>query len=336
MEPLVPGKVWYRSLHLRRGTRAHYAFSDRPAPQPTSSPGAWAGYFASMQRDPGNPKTLEFPKDPEDPNDRSAETSVVELPGAPSGRWARTEGRSRWTVELRHLRSRRLGQVRSIWVARPGDFDPVRVAYNVLILFDGFIYLHAIPTPRIVENLVAAGRIDPTVVVLVGSRSLARNQELSARPEFVAFLRQELLPSLSRWYGLSPRPSRTVVAGSSLGGLTAAYAALRCPNVFRGVLAQSGAFWGAKGGADPAPGWILREYARRPRLPLRFYLDAGTYEWVVFPPNGVSMLGTVRHLRDVLVAKGYPVSYQEFEGGHDYACWGVSLAEGLIQLLGPR
>jgi enterochelin esterase family protein len=40
------------------------------------------------------------------------------------------------------------------------------------------------------------------------------------------------------------------------------------------------------------------------------------------------------HLRDVLIAKGYDVSFRTFPGGHDYLWWRETVADGLISLLG--
>jgi len=36
----------------------------------------------------------------------------------------------------------------------------------------------------------------------------------------------------------------------------------------------------------------------------------------------------------VLKAKGYPIVYSEFAGGHEYLNWRGSLADGLIALAG--
>jgi enterochelin esterase family protein len=87
---------------------------------------------------------------------------------------------------------------------------------------------------------------------------------------------------------------------------------------------------------DDEPNWLTRQFIARPRLPIRFYLTAGKDE---FDPsgNGRGILTTSQHLRDVLLAKGYEVHYNEFYGGHDFLSWRGSLADGLIALLGnPR
>lgn len=74
-------------------------------------------------------------------------------------------------------------------------------------------------------------------------------------------------------------------------------------------------------------GWLIHEYAAADKLPLRFYMEVGTWEGTLMNlPN--------RTLRDALRAKGYPVEYREFIGGHDYICWRASLPQGLKVLMG--
>ncbi|MNT11942.1 enterobactin/ferric enterobactin esterase [compost metagenome] len=46
------------------------------------------------------------------------------------------------------------------------------------------------------------------------------------------------------------------------------------------------------------------------------------------------ILETNRHLRDVLVAKGYDVVLREYAGGHDYFVWRGAISDGLVALFG--
>ncbi len=331
--PLGPTGVWYRTLALPRRTRALYAYTPRPTPTPDNG-GDWGAYFRSLLPDPHNPSSLVMAKDPDDPEDVSVTVSVVALPDAPPLPWSRVRHSEGWTMDHVRLRSRSLEGVRSVWVYTPPGFSPRRTRYNLVLAFDGVAYQSAVPTPTIVGNLVDAGRIGPSVIVLVGSAPGSREADLLPNPKFLRFLASELVPWMQRRYGLRVPPARSVLVGSSLGGLTAAFAALRHPDLFGNVLAQSGAFtWSDSGDLLGAP-TLMEQYARAPRRPIRFYLDAGSLETTVFPGTQMSPLSGVRHFRDVLVAKGYPVSYAEFEGGHDYACWGGTLADGLLSLLG--
>jgi enterochelin esterase-like enzyme len=125
-------------------------------------------------------------------------------------------------------------------------------------------------------------------------------------------------------------PARTVVGGASGGGLAAAFAALHHPERFGNVLAQSGSFSLAPArygvGDDNEPGWLARQFEARPRLPLRFWLEADRFE-----EGG---LAHTRRLQAVLDAKGYPVHFAEFVGAHSFACWRGTLADALLALLG--
>ncbi len=329
------GGVWYRSVRLSNRTRASYGFSLEPLPAADATVKQWARYGKSIRPDPLNSRRFTLPRDPDDPSDSAIELSLLELHRTPPARWTRGGRPFRGTEEHVHLPSRYLRGTRSVWVFAPEGFDPKSARYRLLIVFDGIVYRDAIPVPRIVQKLVDAGRIPLTVVVLVGNAPGARVKELEQNPSFARFLTRELLPWLRQRYGLRATGARTIVAGSSLGGVAAAYAALHYPRRFGNVLAQSGAFlWFAPTKGAPSTS-LMEEFARAPKLPLRFYLDAGTLESEVPPNAATSLRASVRHLRDVLLAKGYPVVHAEFEGGHDYACWRETFAEGLLSLLAP-
>ncbi len=335
LRPLKPLGVWYRSFRLDRGTRFSYGFAAQAFPDPPT-PTAWLRYQRRIRPDPENPRRLEFPRDPDVPHDIPVSLSVLELPGASTATWAATRGPSSWKEDVHRFRSRLLRNERTIWVSLPTKVNPRSGECNVLLVFDGFTYRRTVPTPRIVENLVAAGRLGPTVAVFVGTGPLGRERELACLPAFADFLALELMPWLRRTYQLRTRPSRTVVAGSSLGGVMAAYAGMRYPRVFGRVLAQSGAFQSKVPRHESEGEWLTRQYAVAPRQPLEFYLDAGRLETAVPPEGGVSILTAVRHLRDVLEARDYRVNYFEFEGGHDYVCWTDTLARGILALLPHR
>jgi len=103
-------------------------------------------------------------------------------------------------------------------------------------------------------------------------------------------------------------------------------------------MSQSGSLWYVPGGADKEPyretGWIIGQFLARPKLPIRFYLDVGKFEFDA-TGEGFGTLEPARRFRDVLRAKGYEVTYQEFMSGHDDITWRGSLADALIALFGP-
>jgi enterochelin esterase family protein len=269
--------------------------------------------------------------------------SIVELPNAPRQPWLEPrDGVAVLPVNEVPVQSTILPAAPRVWVAEPAGRRRDEPA-ALLVMLDGETTGGnpndtLIPTPTIVANLAAAGKIPRTLVVMVGSGDFAtRSKNLRGSEPFVDYLAKELVPWVRSRYAIGSDRTRTVIAGQSNGGLAAAHAALRHPEVFGGVLSQSGAFWfdpsvGTSHASkyDTPTGWLTREFAALPARPVHFYVEVGLFEQGTLS----HMLLENRRFRDVLIARGYRVTYSEYLGGHDYVCWRGSLADGLIALLG--
>lgn len=91
------------------------------------------------------------------------------------------------------------------------------------------------------------------------------------------------------------------------------------------MIALSGSFFW-KPDYEKEGQWLVRQMQSVPRLPLRFYLEVGLME-------GYSMqIDDNRHMRDVLRAKGYPVGYYEYDGGHAFLNWTAGMERALAFL----
>ncbi|WP_069812388.1 enterochelin esterase [Streptomyces sp. TP-A0874] len=335
----VPGTdVWHWSVRMRRDWRATYALcvDEGDGPDPAGPAADRAAYWQWL-RGQARPDPLsarpEFPR-----RWGGAPLSVVTLPEAPEqSDWEPRPGVPRGAVSVHTVRSRTLGNERRVWVyspagqaaARgPGSPGAAGTGLPVLVLFDGEMWQPELSVSTLLDNLIADGRIPPLVALLPESvDNHTRWTELSCHAGFAVFLETELLPWAAERWPLSADPRRTVLGGQSLGGLTAAYTALRAPHRFGNVLAQSGSFWWPDG---PEAQWLTGAVESRPapapEEAVRFWLSAGEQEWVLLPAN--------RRLGEVLRRKGYEVSYREFNGGHDYLCWRSELADALPEALG--
>jgi len=305
---------WTRSYEVEGPTRLSYFFTRELIPSGMDS----------LIPDPLNPARHVYAPDPDVPEDQEMAVSLVELPGVPERRWSVVRDVPHGVVESELLASATLGNKRRVFMYRPPGYDAAQ-AYPLVLCFDGQAYTDEsyVPLPTVLDNLIADGAIPPVVAVLPASLdNETRLRELNQDEPFVAFLVDELLPWARERLSFTDDPSRTVVAGSSLGGLTAAFCGLRRPDLFGLVLSQSGSF--QRG--------LPEEFVAADRLPLRFALDVGRYETVPYEQYAALYHANL-HMRDVLVAKGYDVSFLVYPGGHDYFWWRETIADGLIALL---
>ena len=349
MERIGDTDVWYKTVATDRKTRFEYSLAPnvpriRPVSQGIDND-AIAMIAAAARTDPLNPRRWRADAQSVD-SPIYVERSIVEMPDAPAQPWLAVKpGVPAGQVEKRRFKSALLKNEREIAVYLPPGYSREAKPYPLLLLFDEIAYLGdpkqivLVPTPTILNNLIAEQRIPPMVALLVGNVPGQRDRELPCNPAFFDSLSSELLPWAHGLYNFTVDPRQTVAGGSSFGGLAAACAGLQHSETFGNVLSQSGSFhWVPSKGdqasdSDSGPNWVARQFIASPKLPLRFYLDAGSEEYDV-SGDGRSILVTSRTLRDVLLAKGYEVHFQEFAGGHDYLSWRGTLADGLIALMG--
>ena len=341
MTRLGDTNVWYRSYWLRKDARTVYVFvpnlSLDPAGEPTPESAKLPPHL-----DPLNPKRFLTSPDP----GPSMPLSLLELPDARSEEWLTSAPNTKkGHVEQHDFKSTTLKNDRQIWVYLPPDYSATAEPYPLMITTDGASYTSSIPSPTILDNLIGAKRLPPAIAVFVGNAQGARSRELGCHEPFADFLVKEILPWIRARYRVTTDRARTVIAGLSLGGLTAACTALKYPAVFGNVLSQSGSFWWKPAG-DEEGEWVSRQVASRPKLPVRWYLSVGllemgtpgiaTLDWQSRTniPYSPSMLVVNRHLRDMLKAKGYEIHYAEVGGGHNGVNWRSNFGDAILALLG--
>lgn len=329
----IPGTdIWYRSYVIRRDARISYAFSEN-GPRPGSNPTPEA-QLAAFRRD-----TLNERRFPTAGADQPA-YSVLDAGGDRAGAWTVPRaGIATGRRETFAFHSRILENDRDIAVYLPPGYEVTGsdAPYPLLVLFDGRGAMEIARAPTILDNMIGDGVIPPVVGLFVGNAEGARIRELPASEPFTDFLAEELIPTIRERYAVTVDPSQTLVGGVSFGGLAATYAAFTHPEIFGNVISLSGSFWWApRWWTGPTESvWHARLFTDTPRLPIRFHLEVGLIEADLdLFDNIAQQVPANRHMRDVLRAKGYDVSYHEFYGGHEWLPWQAGLARALISLFG--
>lgn len=144
-----------------------------------------------------------------------------------------------------------------VWLP-PGYHAPENAgrSYPVLYLMDGQNVFEALPglpgewgVDETAMELIEAGAIRPLIIVGVPHAGEHRLTEYlpfgsiqgneAAGPEFVAWMRREVMPRVERAFRVASGPENTGIGGASLGGAISLYAATKHPDVFGRVIVES-------------------------------------------------------------------------------------------------
>ncbi|MGH2481161.1 MAG: enterochelin esterase domain-containing protein, partial [Ktedonobacteraceae bacterium] len=169
---LPESNLWYRTYRFRSDLRATYWLSHNDPLNDTDAYENWKDRMATFQLDPLNPHSHTYHKDEEIPEDEKWSFSLLELPDAPVQTWITPRSDvPHGQVEVFHLRSEILENERRVDLYTPPGYTPDGAAYGLLLIFDGPAYVDPtlVPTPTILDNLIAEGKIPPLVAVLPDS-----------------------------------------------------------------------------------------------------------------------------------------------------------------------
>jgi enterochelin esterase family protein len=228
--------------------------------------------------------------------------------------------------ETQHsLKSVHLANERLVWVR-----EPEHRATNVTVFLDAELYRDCVGATSIIDDLDSDGNIDRSLFVFVSMECAAsRWVECPCYPPFAQFIEEELFPWLEGVYPNALEAKERVIVGLSYTGLAAAYVSMVNPSRFTKVIAQSGSFWSNDC-------WIIEYFDKLDTKPkTEFYLDVGlreTQDNVLHKEDvfqAVSQIEGVTRFRDALLRHGYQPRYVEFDGGHDFTAWSLTLPDAL-------
>lgn len=173
----------------------------------------------------------------------------------------------------------------------------------------------------ITENLIADGKIEPIMIVLLDPRNpnnLQQNRretEYTINPQYLDFVTEELIPHLKESYHINE--SKQAILGTSLGGLNASYFGAKRPDIFNYVAIQSPAYW-----YRPEIFNYVKEYTSENQT---IFMSAGTFN------DG---LQKAEEMQTIYKQKGYSIKFMEVNEGHSWGAWTQQLDDLLIYFFG--
>lgn len=231
-------------------------------------------------------------------------------------------------LEAIEYTSESLGNQRSLQVYLPAGYDHEDRRYPLLLVHQGGDWLKDGEMAGALDRLIDSGA-PAVVVVFIDPISEWWFEGGGTRTtEYVDMLATELVPFLEARFRLSDRARDRALHGVESFGITAAYGALRHPDVFGGAAIQSMAL------SDVARHDLFKLIRQGPSAPTRFYVDWNRYD-ARHIDRLVDHAGHSRRLARTLRREGFNVT-----GGEGLDCFGwrgwVSRLDRVLSALFPE
>lgn len=190
----------------------------------------------------------------------------------------------------------------------------------VVFVTDGQWYLSQGEMHKVLDKEIESGRIEPVAAVFVDSsnpdrpKDNRRNSEFMCNKYYALFFANELIPAVVSNFPISHQPADRVVMGMSFGGLNAGCFGMMLPHIFPNIAMQSPA-------SDKHVKVLTKQYRQKDVLPLKIFFSNGTRR---------DNIKSSRAFHELLLEKGYDVTYIEVPESHNWSNWGP-LLDDLLQ-----
>ncbi len=208
-------------------------------------------------------------------------------------------------------------------VYTPAGYDDQQLTnLPTVYVTDGHEYSadHLGSTVVVLDNLIDAGTLQPTIAVFVDPRDPSSGQnrrieQYTGNPAFVNFVANELVEEIDAEYRTLDAATGRTILGTSLGGVNSAYFGGTRSDVFENIAVQSPSNFSSIFG-------LYQTQSLQDDVDL--YVTAGT---IGDGSGGVNFT-------NLLTANGYDFEFTQVSEGHSWGNWRALLDEMLSHLVG--
>lgn len=237
-------------------------------------------------------------------------------------------------VRTVHYYSQSEGAWRPLMVYTPAGYNESKQEYPVVFIQHGGGedhrgWMEQGRTAQIMDNLIAAGKAVPMIVVSANSNVQSRNGGMGGgyswqgMQAFRNELIENVLPFVEKNYRVKKDRKSRAMCGLSMGGGQSFYIGLRTPEVFANVgVFSTGMFGGISGASNfdlekEVPGMMTDTKTFNKQLDV-FFLSCGEQD-----PRIEYTRNIVKKMRD----GGVKVRFNSYPGDHEWQVWRKSLHE---------
>ena len=123
----------------------------------------------------------------------------------------------------------------------PSEYSSTSLDYPTIYFQDGFSYTDWGSTINVLDNIIAASKIEPVIAIFVKPNDRNVEYAFGLRNEYRLFFVNELVPYIDNLYRTITSPEKRLVLGDSYGGNISTLISYNHPDVFGNCGIQSAA-----------------------------------------------------------------------------------------------